>query len=246
MNLLTKASSNAKLLKSDNANRGFLSSILHLAPYRISGKNVCPHASKGCAAACLNTAGFGAYDNVQAARIRRTRLFFEDRETFTSLLRSDINSFAKRCKRKGSTPAVRLNGTSDLAWEKLIPSLFSDYPDIQFYDYTKSVKRMLDFCNGNMPSNYHLTFSRSENNHNNAMEILENGGNVAVVFAQSLPSRFCGFPVHSGDETDLRFLDPHGVVGLTAKGKGKKDSSGFVVPTYQRHGKTYANYRKLK
>lgn len=246
MKLLTKASGNAKLAKSDKANRGYLSTILHLSPYRLSGKNVCPHASKGCAAACLNTAGFGAYNNVQNARIKRTRLFFDDRDTFTELLRGDIESFARTCNRKSNTPAVRLNGTSDLAWEKLIPSLFSDYPTIQFYDYTKSVKRMLAFCNGDMPPNYHLTFSRSENNHNEAINILERGGNVAVVFANTLPNRFCGFPVHNGDETDLRFLDPHGIVGLTAKGKGKKDSSGFVVPTYQRNGKTYANYRKLK
>ena len=48
---------------------------LHLAPHTLSGYNVCPHASKGCAEACLNTAGRGRMNMVQDARIKKTIMF---------------------------------------------------------------------------------------------------------------------------------------------------------------------------
>jgi hypothetical protein len=58
---------------------------------------------------------------------------------------------------------------------------------------------------------------------------LSNGMNVAAVF-HKVPETYLGRTVINGDETDLRFLDPKGViVGLKAKGKAKKDTTGFVV-----------------
>jgi hypothetical protein len=124
-----------------------------------------------------------------------------------------------------------LNGTSDLPWERIDPSLFALNPDVTFYDYTKIAGRFRG-----LPANYHLTFSRSETNDRIARSWLILGaGNVAVVFdtpkGRALPSHWNGFPVIDGDTDDLRFLDPKGVVvGLRAKGKARKgDEYGFVV-----------------
>jgi hypothetical protein len=226
MKLLTIG--NAKTVKGEA--RGYLTFILHLAPARLSGYNVCPGASAGCIAGCLNTAGRGGMfkrgentNAIQEARIRRTRFFFEDREAFMRALVSDVRKGIKQAERKGLIPVFRLNGTSDIRWESVevdgFRNIMEAFPTIQWYDYTKLTNRR------HLPSNYHLTFSRSETN------VIPDGMNVAVVF-QSLPETFAGRPVINGDDTDLRFLDPTGViVGLKAKGRAKKDTSGFVVRT---------------
>lgn len=228
MNLLTL--NNLKIEKSNKSGKGYLSAIMHLAPYNLSGRNVCPQASKGCAAACLNTAGFGIYKKVQDARIKRTQWFFDNRKEFMKHLRKEIATFVKRCKKNKVKPAIRLNGTSDLKWEELTPSLFTEFSTVQFYDYTKITKRMLRYCNQELPDNYHLTFSRSESNDSDVKQVLNEGGNVAVVFKDKLPKKWNGVKVINADETDQRFLDPKNVIcGLLAKGKGKKDSSGFVI-----------------
>lgn len=228
MKLLTEK--NAKIEKSNKSGQGYLSTLMHLAPYTLSGYQVCPQASSGCAAACLNTAGRGAYDNVQQARIKRTKLFFEDRPAFMAMLKTELDAFVRKCNKLKVKPAVRLNGTSDLKWEELAPELFTQYPMIQFYDYTKIAKRMLRYCNGELPANYHLTFSRSESNDNAVNEVLAAGGNVAVVFHKQLPSKWQGRKVIDADKTDQRFLDPSGVIcGLASKGRGRKDSTGFVI-----------------
>lgn len=221
---------NTKINKSNKSGMGYFSKILHLAPYTLSGHNVCPQASAGCAAACLNTAGYGSYKMVQDARIKRTKWFFDDRPSFISQLRREIENFVKLCNRKGLKPAIRLNGTSDLQWEKLEPSLFTDFSMVQFYDYTKITNRMLGFCLGRFPSNYHLTFSRSESNQNHVDMIMQAGGNVAVVFFKELPNEWKGRKVIDADKDDQRFLDPQNVIcGLSAKGKGKHDGTGFVI-----------------
>lgn len=232
MSLLTLGSASAKIIKSDKAGTKYLSAIMYLAPHKVAGfGNVCPNASKGCIAACLNTAGRGIYKKTQDARIARTKMWFEDRENFKKQLIRELDSFVRKCKLKGKTPAIRLNGTSDIPWEKMWPEVFTLYPDIQFYDYTKNATRMLKWAKGEFPANYHLTFSRSEVNEDKCREVLRAGGNVAAVFSTAnFPSNFLGFPVFDADEDDLRFLDVRGTVqALKAKGKAKKDKSGFVV-----------------
>jgi hypothetical protein len=208
---------------------GYLTAILYLAPALQAGRGeVCANRSKGCTLGCLYTAGRGKMRNVQEARIRKTRLFFDDYATFKATLYKDIQAFVDYCKKQGKGACVRLNGTSDIAWERL--GVFSSFPSVQFYDYTKSPIRALQFAKGAAPSNYHLTFSRSESNEAQALDVLASGGNVAVVFANGLPSSWFGFPVVDGDKNDLRFLDSRNVVvGLKAKGEGKKDKTGFVV-----------------
>ncbi len=208
---------------------------LHLAPHKLSGFNVCKDASKGCADACLNTAGRGAMSSVQKARVQKTLFFFRERTKFLSQLATEIGKSIAKSIRKEENPCFRLNLTSDLTWEKIKcddgQTLLEKFPSVRFYDYTASVDRMLAFLAGKMPANYHLTFSRKENTPDTLCKaILQSGGNVAVVFRGKLPKTWLGFPVIDGDESDLRFLDGQGkVVGLVQKGKAKKDTTGFVV-----------------
>jgi len=229
MKLLTTA--NTKIRKGEKL--GYQTFGIHLAPASLSGFNVCKDASAGCAAACLNTAGMGVYSTVQSARIAKTKLFFKDKNLFMSQLIKEITAAIKSAEKKGLQAAFRLNLTSDLPWEKIKVqgvNIFDMFPQVTFYDYTKSPERMTAFLAGDMPKNYHLTFSRSETNGAIAESILKSGGNVAMVFRKSLPVQYLGARVVNGDDTDLRFLDGAGkIIGLIEKGKAKKDDSGFVI-----------------
>lgn len=228
-----------KLLNSGNAKTrkgeklGYITYGIHLAPFNLAGKNVCAHASAGCAAACLNTAGRGAMSNVQTARINKTKFFFDSRSEFMSQLVKEVTAAIKSATRKNMRPVFRLNLTSDLPWHKIKHEGFSImelFPEVQFYDYTKDFTRMVDFLDGRLPENYHLTFSRSECNDASCKVIQMKGGNIAAVFRGALPKKWNGAPVIDGDETDLRFLDgKNKVVGLVEKGLAKKDETGFVI-----------------
>ena len=203
---------------------GYLSFILHLAPSTLSGRNTCPKATPGCIAACLNTAGRGGMfkrgentNVIQKARIRKTVQYFEQRDEFLADLEADIRKAIKFAEQQGLTPVFRLNGTSDLSVEKW--GIIEKFPTVQFYDYTKVLGRKV----AHLP-NYHLTFSKADGNDADVAEALMQGMSVVAVYDE-IPE---GVP--SADETDLRFLDPKGIMlGLKAKGRAKKDYSGFVI-----------------
>jgi len=210
---------------------GYLSFILHLAPADVSGYETCAKRTRGCTAACLNTAGRGGMfkrgettNVIQRARIRKTRYFFEDRVNFMLDLAHDIERACAYAHRQGLTPVFRLNGTSDLAWEKYTVghtslTIFDMFPTVQFYDYTKILGRKTAHI-----ANYHLTFSKADGNDRDVARALAQGLSVVAVY-DAIPE---GVP--SADDTDLRFLDPRGVMlGLKAKGRAKKDTSGFVI-----------------
>lgn len=224
---------NSKTVKGEKF--GFRTFGLHLSPADKSGFNVCKWASKGCKAACLDTAGRGAMSSVQTARVNKTLLFFKDRNKFMTQLVKEIKSAIKSCEKKGMIPCFRLNLTSDLPWELIKhegQTVFDMFPEVQFYDYTKGFDRMMkSLQSDSWPKNYHLTFSRSEVSKDDTLKyVLSFGGNVAVVFRNNLPSHYLGTQVVDGDLSDLRFKDGQGkVVGLVEKGLAKKDSSGFVV-----------------
>lgn len=225
---LLSVSADAKTSKGEG--EGFLTGILYMAPSDQSGViNVCPHASAGCRAACLFSAGRGRFPNVIEARTRRTLFFANDRKGFLARLSTEISMLLVLAKAEGKTPAIRLNGTSDLPYENF--GIMQEFPTVQFYDYTKDKARYSRYLNGQLPANYHLTFSRSEENGEHADAFVKAGGNVAIVFAgKELPATYKGAPVINGDLNDLRFKDKRGaVVGLLAKGRAKKDESGFVV-----------------
>jgi hypothetical protein len=228
MKNLLSIDTNAKTVKGQK--RGFMTGILYLAPGKLSGLiNVCPNASIACDNLCLYFAGRGAFNSVQKARTAKTIFYVKDREAFLATLKDNVTAVIRKAKAKRMHPVIRLNGTSDIGWERY--TVIQAFKTTRFYDYTKSFARMVSFLDGKLPSNYSLTFSRSETNEVQCLDVLSRGGNVAVVFrSKTLPTHWNGFPVINGDENDLRFLDPKGVVvGLTAKGKAKSDTSGFVV-----------------
>jgi hypothetical protein len=228
---------NAKTIKGEK--KGYKTFILYMSPHKKNSKgvNLCPMATEGCIKSCLNTAGRGNFPSVQKGRLRRTDLFVENREYFLHKLVFEIETAIKLAEFENLIPVFRLNGTSDIQWENIKvkdnKNIFELFPNINFYDYTKIVNRF----DKKLPSNYHLTFSfSSEVDYYSGRimtvtkKILDSGNNVAVVFRNKLPETFLGYKVVDGDEDDLRFTNERGVIiGLHAKGEGKKDTSGFVI-----------------
>ena len=205
---------------------GTMTYCLYLAPANMSGHNVCPK-SEHCRAFCLNGSGQNKCDElsrgvegskINQSRIKKTKLFYNDRALFMNLLIHEIKRYKAKAERLGMGFSVRLNGTSDLS-----PVLFKDpesglnllelFPDVQFYDYTKvynRIKLMAQY------PNYDLTFSYDGFNADDCERFLQNGGRVAVVFFdEKLPKYFKGYKVVNGNDFDMRYLDPKGcVVGL--------------------------------
>ena len=235
---------NAKTVKGDGSE--YLTAILYMTPQKVwvetlgRYSNSCPMAEQaGCIDACLNTAGRGAFNNVQSARMRKAQWFYNDRTSFMDQLVVDVMKFQRYCKKRGIQPCVRLNGTTDIQWENIKIgeyNIFELFPDVQWYDYTKIANRRKV---KDIP-NYHLTWSYSNADPRYAAMLdtaIENGMNAAVVFRSNFIEvkpkcwhTWNGYPVIDGDKDDLRFLDPKGghIVALYAKGKAKKDTSGFV------------------
>ena len=239
MNLLTVG--NPKVLK--GMKQGYMTYILHLAPASLSGYNTCPKATAGCKFACLNTAGRGGMfkkgestNVIQNDRIRKTKMFFENRAEFMASLIKDIELAIKQSIKKDLIPVFRLNGTSDISWEKykvirngvVYRNIFDAFSQFQFYDYSKILGRKVA-----LNDNYDLTFSAADGNDADVQKAILQGYNIATVFGvkktEPLPKTYFSRTVINGDDSDLRFLDRRGVVvGLYAKGKAKKDTSGFV------------------
>jgi hypothetical protein len=230
MNYLS-VGTDAKTVKGEKL--GYMTGILYMAPAQVAGgRNMCPFSTAGCRAVCLYTAGRGGFNSVQQARIRKTLEFQNDPDNFVKLIIEDVHKLVKHAARDGMTPAVRLNGTTDIEWEKY--GIMQEFPDVQFYDYTKwpCGRRM------SIPKNYHLTYSFSESPKAelNAIGWKIRGFNTAAVFAGGLPEMFrlgeTELPVIDGDLSDLRFTDPKGViVGLKTKGKARgviDAGTGFV------------------
>ena len=243
-NLLS--TNNSKTIKGEKL--GYMTYILYLAPHTQNSKgiNICSHASKGCAKACLFGSGSARFDNVQLGKTNKTEWFLHNRVEFLEKLDKEIIAIKKKAIHKDTenvlTPTIRLNGTSDIAWEKFKirdnKNIFDLHSDIQFYDYTKNHVRF----EKQLPTNYHLTFSMSEDNKDKSLELLSKGHNVAMVFGikneNQLPNEYLGYKVINGDKDDLRFLDDKNVIVglkyklLTGKGsKGKNDYSenDFII-----------------
>jgi len=236
-NLLSVAA-DAKTVKGESI--GFLTGILYLAPYKSTRYNTCSMAVKAlCGEACLYTAGRGAMSNVAQGRVNKTIWFFEERNSFMQQLAKNIRSLIVKAKNAAQTLLIRLNCTSDIRWETVgfvdvdgteYVNIFAAFPDVQFYDYTKDANRK------GLPLNYDLTFSYSgvASFQPYVNVAIANGMRMAVVFRNvaSIPASFKGMSVVSGDDSDVRHIDPKGViVALYAKGKAKLDTTGFVVDT---------------
>ena len=226
---------NAKTIKGDGTE--YLTAILYMTPYKVmvDGNlfNSCAMAEVAkCFEPCLYTAGRGQMSNVQSARQRKAEWFYRDRLSFMEQLYQDVKKFEAYCVKRGITPVVRLNGTTDIRWELIKNTdgmcIMDMFPNVQWYDYTKIANRKVSHI-----PNYHLTWSYSGANADYAAHLdkaLAQGMSVAVVFRTKYDaSTWRGIKVTDGDKDDLRFLDPQSsIVALYAKGKAKKDTSGFV------------------
>ena len=235
--LLSQPESNPKVAK--NGKIGVLTAPLHLAPAKESGYEVCPMRSEGCTTACLHTAGNPAYmEQKRKSRIAKTRAYMRFRRAFMAVLVFEIAALARKAHKQGLQTGIRLNATSDIAWESVaveidghkFRNVMNAFPHVEFYDYTKVTKRAINWANGKLPPNYHLTFSKHESNMWAVHKVLKAGGNASIVFRGKPPKTYEGFEVIDGDQHDFRPADPVGVVvGLKAKGDAIYDESGFVV-----------------
>jgi hypothetical protein len=211
---------------------------LALSPYDSGGFQVCAHATAGCVKACLiGNSGRTVGRAYQLASRARTQLYFAERPTFIRILRESLS-------RLPSGSAVRLNIGSDIPWERVQPWIFTEFPDLRYYDYTKwPINKRRE-----LPSNYSLTYSVHETTPPELLqETLDSGRNATIVFSSrynaahsqygTLPElvRLGGayYRVVDGDEHDLRLpsVDGSGViVGLRAKGRHRQAGidSGFI------------------
>ncbi len=245
--LLSQIDRHPKIKK--NMDIGVLTAVMHLAPAKSSGYEVCPMRSAGCTKSCLNYAGF-KYSKKQTCREKRTRFYFEDRPAFMRQLAAEIYNVRMNAIEQGFLCGVRLNATSDIMWERVpfidenndfYPNIMARFPNVCFMDYTKIAKRSREL----LPDNYRLVFSRSEDNQNACLEAARNGMNIAAVFRGPDLPKFLMIPgsnpfgtrrfhVIDGDEHDWRYgeYDWHDapvVIGLRAKGPALHDRSGFVI-----------------
>lgn len=232
-----------KLIKS--LERNVMTYGVYLAPGNISGHQVCPN-SDNCCKYCLNGSGRNKIEllthkgggSIQQSRVKKTKLFFEDRPAFMRLLIHEINHAQKKAETAGMTLAVRLNCTSDINPEEFIldgKNILQLYPDIQFYDYTKVFNRaeLLEKY-----GNYDLTFSFSGENWADCKRVLEKGYRVAVVFEDTFPEKFKNYPVIDANGYDARFLDAGGIIcGLTYK----RVANDYINGKYHRPQTTFVN-----
>lgn len=220
---------------------GVLTGILYLNN-RVDNKLFCPSSTIHCRKPCLIGAGQLGMISGVTATTNRALLFVHDLEQFISRLKLEIAVLVNRARSMHYTPALRLNGTSDIPWEyekygEIIQWAKSRYPDLEIYDYTKIPGRAISD-----PDIYNITFSWSGTNLKQCNYFLSKGVNVAVPFdlkkKQPLPDSFLGYPVIDGDLHDLRFLDPRGVVvGLrykhsfdgTDKGRKMVKDDNFLI-----------------
>lgn len=245
LSYLGNINSSAKLQKNKKVS-GQYTYIIYLAPANKSGYNVCEHSTPECRMGCLNTSGIAGIEElaglckIKNARVKKTRLFFDNRQFYMRWLIAEMRYYQKKAKKDGMGFSARLNGTSDIDYSKILvdgKNVFEIFPDVQFYDYTKNPARL----NHNIP-NYQLTFSYTGRNQSRSVDLLVKANNVAVVFdvkkGKDLPQEYMGYKVVDGDLTDYRPNDDKGVIiGLRFKeianrefGKQIKESVFVVRP----------------
>jgi len=225
LSYLGGVSTSAKMMHSQEYSHQYTYAI-YLAPANTSGYNVCSHSTPECRLGCLATSGHAGMELIAGrsviknARIKKTRLFYEEPEFFMHWMFAEIRAYQKKAKKDGFYFSVRLNATSDINWQNVNISgqtIFEIFPEINFYDYTKNATKF----NGKAP-NYHLTYSYTGRNWGLCEALLKEGVNVAMVFnvknEKLLPAMYKGFKVINGDLTDYRIDDAKGIiVGLKWK-----------------------------
>lgn len=243
LSYLGSINSSAKLIKNKKVSDNY-TYIIYLAPATTSSYNTCKYSTPECRLGCLSNSGrvkvedYSGKSVIRNARVKKTKLFFEEQEFFMHWMVAEMKSYQKKAKKDNYFFSARLNGTSDIDWTEIRlngKTIFEIFPDVQFYDYTKNPNMYMK----QLPENYHLTFSYSGRNESLSLKLLAKGYNVAVVFdTAELPETWNGYKVINGDLTDYRPLDGNGVVvGLKYKEMADKaineqiKNSCFVVKT---------------
>jgi hypothetical protein len=175
-------SANSKLKKLPGKAKKYRAIGCALAPFRFASAahNLCTWATPGCVEACNGLfAGMNVTPSTRFALIGRARLYLEFRELFKRKLRDEVAAFVKLCKRRGRIPAIRLNVSSDIVWERIFPELFTEFPDVAWYDYSKGLPKH----RRNLPASYSVSHSWSENTTFADIEsIFAVGRNVIMAF----------------------------------------------------------------
>ena len=237
LSYLGTVNSSQKILKNKKVSN-VITYIIYLAPAKQSGYDVCEYSTVECRMGCLATSGHAGMELkagltvIKKARIKKTRLFFEEQDFFMEWVIAEIRAAQRKAIKDGFYFSVRLNGTSDIDWAKVIhrgKNIFAWFPEVQFYDYTKQASKFYSLA-----ANYHLTFSYTGKNWNSCKALLDAGHNVAVVFnvknEADLPKTWNGYPVVNGDLTDYRIADAKGIiVGLKFKRIANKKAEGNVL-----------------
>jgi len=234
---LGSINASAKLAKNGKVNKQHTYG-LYLAPAKLSGYNVCPNSTPECRLGCLHASGHTKMEinsggnRIQNARIKKARLLIENPEYFMRWLVTDIDAKRKLAEKQGYGFSVRLNCTSDIDWANVKlygQNVFEIFPDVQFYDYTKNVKKFI-----NKPANYHLTYSYTGRNWSECQDVMSKGHNVAMVFnvkkESEIPAMYKGYEVVNGDLSDYRVADAKGIiVGLKWKRIANKENEAKVL-----------------
>jgi hypothetical protein len=237
LSYLGGVSTSAKIMHSQEFSHQHTYAI-YLAPASTSGYNLCSHSTPECRMGCLNTSGragieiFSGIDNIKNARLKKAKLFVENKDFFMAWMIAEIKSKQAKAKRDGFFFSVRLNATSDIDWAKVYYkglTIFEIFPEVSFYDYTKNANKFK-----NLPANYHLTLSYTGRNWSKCLDVLAKGYNVAMVFnvkhEKDLPAMYKGFKVINGDLTDYRVDDAKGIIiGLKWKRIANRDAEKLVL-----------------
>lgn len=209
-------SDNTKLRKLPNGQR-VINAGVTLAPSKRSGiVNVCPHATAACILVCvLWFAGRTVTKAVRAAATKRTRLWFYDPARFYVRLHRELTALTKRAARQGVRAFCRLNVASDIDHPHDIATA---HPAVTLYDYTKSVEKATAYGRGELPANYHVSYSVSERSTFADVRALNAlGVNMVVVFDShyfgplhrygAIPSRVIFRDRTTGDDITVDTVD---------------------------------------
>lgn len=222
-----------------------LTVVAYLAPDGVTpGGTLCPWATDGCRSACLaENTGRMSMGNVAPGRTRKALLWRLFPMHFVAGLQRELRRHVGRAARLGKAPAVRLNGTTDIRWERYRGVLMDVFPQVSFYDYTKAPARARGLSS--MPSNYVLCYSVSERAESlsEARRYIAAGHGAAIVVAGTSETKkaakvaaasvidagsYFGMPTSDGDAHDFRPADAGTLAVLYAKGDALTDHSGFV------------------
>lgn len=230
----TKDTANAKLAKSAKARQAAVGGRA-IAQGDSSGIETCPWRTAACTSACLGEEGNYIYPHNQRVKIARARFEYEYPHHAWSLYAHEIEKDQRYADKRGLDMYWRPDIISDSQPWAVLPELFTSFPRVTFYGYTKNWAGMWRIpLRGWVLQNYKIAFSASEMDQDLKHLVQQTGVNVAAVFdvesPDQLPESYLGLPVVDAISDDTWMLQHSGVIGgLKPIGHAMKaDTTGFV------------------